>query len=197
MRLPWYDSPTTIGTISHRDCRAVTLWQPVTPLMDTLALGKSVSPSIVELAGVEPASKQLTKVLSTCLVSCWLSGKARKLTSKLLLILLILQQRQGSTIASPKFRAPRNRTGIRHLHPRNVPSPHLVQRLSISLLNLQLTQQERSYIRRLLFWWGCLRDSSSSPGMLTNPLSLLSKPSSPNFAHFCISIKNHTNMPFL
>ena len=59
------------------DCIAVTVpelvegpWQPVTPLMDTLALGKVVSPSDVELAGVEPASKQLTKVLSTCLVSC-------------------------------------------------------------------------------------------------------------------------------
>ena len=62
--------PIFAVTVVIWDCRGVTLWQPVTPLMDTLALGKSVSPSIVELAGVEPASKQLTKVLSTCLVSC-------------------------------------------------------------------------------------------------------------------------------
>jgi len=38
--------------------------------------------AMVELAGVEPASKQVTKVLSTCLDYYWLSGETRKQSPK-------------------------------------------------------------------------------------------------------------------
>ncbi len=58
---------------------------------EILSLMKSYAEKylFVELGGVEPPSKQLTDVLSTCLSDDWLSGRLRTSAPKAFLILLI------------------------------------------------------------------------------------------------------------
>ena len=55
-----------------------------TPLVLT---GVRLMHGLVELGGVEPPSKQLTDVLSTCLSGDWLSGRLRTSAPKAALIL--------------------------------------------------------------------------------------------------------------
>lgn len=84
----------------------------------------------VELEGLEPSSKQIAEVLSTCLAGYWLSDKARKSAPKPCLISLILSYRRSVGTTSPKLRALCDPVGIRHLRRQNVLSRFLEAGLS-------------------------------------------------------------------
>jgi len=77
---------------------------------------------VVELAGVEPASKQQTNEFSTCLVCSWLSETGRQQTTYLFLIPLNFIRTTGKypdypCILVPQNPAPQGRAPGRQLVP--------------------------------------------------------------------------------
>ena len=136
-----------------------------------------ISSMLVELEGVEPSSKQGTKMLSTCLAGYWFSCRDRKRAPKPCLSFFISSHSRSLCATSPKLRAPCDPVGIRHLHRQNVLSRFAEPGLS-HLYFIRLGSKSEVVIANCCFA-NVFTGLSATPGMLTNPSTLLSKPVSP------------------
>jgi len=80
---------------------------------------------LVELAGVEPASKQGDHTLSTCLVVLDFRDTSAAEQAKLPLVPVVSPSERDDHQASPESRAPPCRVGSGPDRPGDVPSRHL------------------------------------------------------------------------
>ena len=90
---------------------------------------------IVELAGVEPASRQGDRMLSTCLVPLVCRERPGAVQPNLSLVPYISLPDRDLPEVIPELRAPWNRVGTGNVRPQDVSSRHLVTGLSLDLLN--------------------------------------------------------------
>ena len=131
----------------------------------------------VELAGVEPASKQETEMLSTCLSGYWFSMQSRQSAAYFTLICFILLAGHNflQTIPySPRLRFSKRRESSEGDVLTQAPwrGLKLIYCDSIKL-------QERNLIRLLIVCNPDLRALSPDTACLHTPFALLSKPNNP------------------
>ena len=107
-------------------------------------------PLPVEPGGVEPPSKQLTDVLSTCLSGGWLSGMLRTSAPKASLSLLKLHRRVEVSHRLSRLSLHLLVSSRRSGRLGDVPFPRLAGELSRTYCS-SVRQRERSCFRQLLF----------------------------------------------
>ena len=135
------------------------------------------TPSQVELGGVEPPSKQVTSVLSTCLSGGWLSGWRRtpapKATRSLLRVHSRVETSRGLYRHSCTSGSAADGRGGWEM------SRHPAWQGDEAELTVLRLGSESVVVFANYCFASVVKASGASACMLTNPLSLLSKPSSP------------------
>ena len=135
------------------------------------------SSHFVELPGIEPGSKQAAKRLSTCLAFSWFSNLCRqKATLQRSYSFWLSGSRQDSVCLILPFAMPWIGT------PEGVASRRTISRLILVIKRLMRNRNCCHLCGASICFYG---PCAQSPGMLTVPLSLLSKPVSPGVIFFC------------